>query len=90
VLASAGADLQSIGSAVAVGSSAAAAPTTGVEPAAAGEVATLAGAHFAGHAASYQEVSAQAAAIHELFVRTLGSSAESYEVTESANAIAAR
>jgi hypothetical protein len=38
----------------------------------------------------YQAVSAQAAAIHEMFVNTLGTSAGSYAATEVANAIAAR
>ena len=37
----------------------------------------------------YQAVSAQAAAIHDLFVRMLGASAASYAGTEAANAIAA-
>jgi hypothetical protein len=34
----------------------------------------------------YQAVSAQAAAIHDMFVRTLGASAGSYAAAESANA----
>ncbi|HEX4392532.1 MAG TPA: PE domain-containing protein, partial [Mycobacterium sp.] len=34
-------------------------------------------------------VSAQAAAIHEMFVNTLGTSAGSYAATEAANAAAA-
>lgn len=89
-LASAAADLRTIGSTVAVGNSAAAAPTTGVIPAAADEVSALTAAHFAIHAASYQQLSAQATAIHEMFVNTLGVSAGSYEATEALNAIAAR
>ena len=51
---------------------AAAAPTTGVVPAAADEVSALTAAQFAAHAQMYQAVSAQAAAIHEQFVNTLG------------------
>ena len=90
VLASAAADLQHIGAAVAMGNAASATLTTGVIPAAADEVSALTAAHFALHAASYQELSAQATAIHEMFVHTLGLSAGSYEATEAVNAIAAR
>ena len=68
---------------------AAAAPTTGVVPAAADEVSALTAAQFAGHAQLYQAVSAQAAAIHEAFVNTLGTSAGSYAATEVANAASA-
>ena len=68
---------------------AAAAPTTGVLPAAADEVSALTAAQFATHAQMYQAISAQAAAIHEMFVNTLGASAGSYAATEAANAIAA-
>jgi PE family len=81
--------LQGIGSAMTAGNAAAAAPTTGVVPAAADEVSALTAAQFAAHAELYQAVSAQAAAIHEMFVNTLGLSAESYAITEAANAAAA-
>jgi len=37
----------------------------------------------------YQAISAQAEAIHQQFVSTLGTSATAYAVTEAANAIAA-
>jgi PE family len=81
--------LQGIGSAMSAQNAAAAAPTTGVVPAAADEVSALTAAQFATHAQMYQAVSAQAAAIHEMFVNTLGTSAGSYAATEAANAIAA-
>ena len=81
--------LQGIGSAMSAQNAAAAAPTTDVIPAAADEVSALTAAQFAAHAQMYQAVSAQAAAIHEMFVTTLGTSAGSYAVTEAANAIAA-
>ena len=58
-------------------------------PAAADEVSALTAAQFATHAEMYQAISAQAAAIHEMFVNTLGASAGSYAATEAANAIAA-
>ena len=82
-------NLQGIGSSLTVQNSAAAAPTTGVLPAAADEVSALTAAQFATHAQMYQAISAQAAAIHDMFVNTLGVSAGSYAATEAANAIAA-
>jgi hypothetical protein len=74
---------------VAAGNAAAATSTTGVIPAAADEVSVLTAAQFAAHAALYQTISAQATAIHELFVATLGTSAGSYAATEAANALTA-
>jgi PE family len=88
LLASAAGELQSIGSAVASGNAAAAGPTTGVMPAAADEVSALTAAHFAAHGALYQALSAQATAIHEMFVSTLGTSAGSYAAAEAANVAA--
>jgi hypothetical protein len=90
MLSGAAGDLQGIGSAVSAGNAAAAAPTTGVLPAAADEVSALTAAQFAAHAQMYQDFSAQAAAIHEQFVATLATSAGSYLATEAANAAAAR
>ena len=58
-------------------------------PAAADEVSALTAAQFAAHAQMYQAVSAQAAAIQEQFVNTLGISSASYAATEVANAAAA-
>jgi PE family len=81
--------LQALGSGIAAGNMAAAAPTTGVVPAAADVVSALTATRFAAHASMYQTVSAQAAAIHEMFVNTLGISAGSYAATEAANAAAA-
>jgi hypothetical protein len=89
MLASAAGDLQSIGSAMAAGNMAAAEPTTGVVPAAADEVSALTAAQFAAHAQMYQAIGAQATAINEQFVNTLGTSAGSYAATEAANAAAA-
>jgi hypothetical protein len=82
-------NLQGIGSTMTAQNAAAAAPTTGVIPAAADEVSALTAAQFATHAEMYQAISAQAAAIHEMFVNTLGASAGSYAATEAANAAAA-
>lgn len=88
-LAAAAGSLQGIGSALNAQNAAAATPTTGVVPAAADEVSALTAAQFAAHAQIYQAVSAQAAAIHEMFVNTLQMSSGSYAATEAANAAAA-
>jgi hypothetical protein len=87
-LAAAAGTLQGIGSALSAQNAAAAAPTTGVVPAAADEVSALTAAQFAAHAQMYQAVSAQATAIHEMFVNTLSTSSGSYAATEAANAAA--
>jgi hypothetical protein len=81
--------LQGIGSVMTAQNAAAASPTTGVVPAATDEVSALTAAQFAMHAQMYQVVSAQAAAIHHMFVTTLSTSANSYAATEAANAAAA-
>ena len=82
-------NLQEIGQGVSAQNAAAASPTTAVFPAAADEVSALTAAQFTAHAQLYQAVSAQAAAIHEMFVSTLSTSAGSYAATEAANAVAA-
>jgi hypothetical protein len=89
ILSAAAHDLQSIGAAVDAHNAAAAAPTTGVTPAAADEVSALTAAQFVTHAQMYHAVSARAAAIHQAFVTTLATSARSYAATEAANAAAA-
>lgn len=89
LLVAAAANLQSIGSAVSTENIAAAAPTTGVIPAAADDVSALAAAQFVAQAQAYQAISAQATAIHEMFVTTLASSAGAYAAAEAANALAA-
>lgn len=88
-LAAAAGALRAIGSALAAQNAAAAAPTTGVIPAAADEVSILTAAQFVAQAQLYQQVSAQATAIHETFVNALHLSSGSYAATEAANAIAA-
>jgi hypothetical protein len=81
--------LHGIGSAMVAQNAAAAPSTTAVTPAAADDVSALTATQFAAHAQLYQLVSAQAAAMHDLFVSTLGTSAQSYLATEAANAVAA-
>jgi PE family len=89
MLAAAASNLSAIYSGMATRNAALAAPTTGVVPAATDEVSVLTAAHFAAHGARYQAVSAQATAIHAMFVTTLATSAGAYEATEAANAVAA-
>ena len=88
-LAAAAGQLQTLGSTMAAQDAAAAAPTTGVIPAAADEVSALQATQFSAYGTWYQQVSAQAKAIHEMFVNTLGLSAGSYGDTEAANQVAA-
>jgi hypothetical protein len=83
------ATLAGVGATMSAQNAAAAAPTTGVLPAAADEVSALAATQFAVHAQMYQAISSQAEAIHQQFVSTLEMSATSYAATEAANAIAA-
>ena len=88
-LAAAAGALRAIGSALAAQNAAAVPPTTGVIPAAADHVSILTAAQFTAHAQLYQQVSARATAIHEMFVNALDLSSGSYAATEAANAIAA-
>jgi hypothetical protein len=87
-IAAAAAALQTLGSTMTAGNAAAAAPTTGVIPAAADEVSTLTAAQFAAQGVLYQQVSTHASAINELFVSALTTSAGSYAATEVVNAAA--
>jgi len=57
-------------------------------PAAADEVSALTAAQVAAHPQRYRGVSAQAMAIRQMFVNTLGMSPGSYAATEAANAAA--
>ncbi|OBJ68271.1 PE family protein [Mycobacterium sp. 1274756.6] len=90
VLMAAAANLEAIGTSMNAGNAAAAAPTTGVIPAAADEVSALTAAQFSAHAQMYQAMAAQAAAIHEQFVNTLRTNAAAYTNAEAANAVSAQ
>ena len=71
-LTAAAGNLAGIGSVMSAQNAVVAGPTTGLSPAAADEVSALVtAAAFAAHGALYQEISAQAATIHQLFVATL-------------------
>ena len=84
-IAAAASQLEGIGNSFAAESSAAAAPTTALAPAAADEVSALQAGVFSTYGQLYQTVSAEAQAIHQQFVNLLQSSSSSYQDTESAN-----
>ncbi|GLD43386.1 hypothetical protein Mkiyose1665_38860 [Mycobacterium kiyosense] len=88
LLAAAGA-LQDLGTTLAAEDAAAAPPTTSIAPAAADEVSALQAAQFAAYGSWYQQVSAQAKAVHQQLVNTLGANANAYGETEAANQSAA-
>ena len=89
VLTAAASALQTLGTSMAAQNTAAAAPTTDVAPAAADPVSALQAAQFAAYGTWYQQVSAKAAAIHQMLVNTLETSAGSYRETEATNQTAA-
>ncbi|MCV7092063.1 PE family protein, partial [Mycobacterium interjectum] len=86
LLSAAAGRLQVIGSTISAANATAAFPITGVIPAAADEVSAATAAAFSGYGQVYQAISAEAALIHEEFVRALGLGAHSYAATEVANA----
>ena len=77
--------LQTLGTSMAAEDAAAVPRTTGVAPAAADPVSALQAAQFSAYGTWYQQVSAQAMAIRQMLVNTLGTSAGSYRDTEAAN-----
>lgn len=89
ILTAAAGSLSGIGDSMTAGMTAAAAPTTGVLPPAADMVSTMTAAQFAAHAQLFQQVSAQAAAVHQQIVATLGGNANAYAIAEAANATSA-
>jgi hypothetical protein len=82
VLQGAAGTLSGIGDAMVARNSAAAAPTTGLAPAA------MTAVQFGQHGATYQQIAAQAAEVHEQLVAALRSGAGAYALTEAANAAA--
>lgn len=88
-LAAAAGDLQTITGALNSQNAAAAGPISSLAPAAADEVSALQAALFSAYGTLYQQISAQAAAMQEMFIHTLRASADSYGETEAANSAAA-
>jgi len=88
-LLAAAAQLGAIGSNLTAQNAGAAAPTTSIAPAAADPVSQLQAGVFGTYGTLYQQLAAEAQAIHEQFVQTLGTSSGTYAATEAANATAA-
>ncbi|BBX97818.1 PPE family protein, SVP subgroup [Mycobacterium lacus] len=88
-LAAAAAQLGAIGNALTAQNAGAAAPTTAIAPAAADQVSILQSGIFTAYGALYQQIAAEAQAMQEQFVTTLGLSSGTYASTEASNATAA-
>ena len=89
VMTGAAGNLAGIGDSMAARNAAAAAPTTSLAPAASDVVSAMTAAQFGQHGVLYQQLAAQAAAVHESLVATLRSGAGAYELAEATNAAAA-
>jgi hypothetical protein len=89
VLQGAASTLSGIGDAMIARNSAAAAPTTGLAPAASDLVSAMTAAQFGQHGVLYQQIAAQAAAVHEQLVAALRSGASAYALTEATNVASA-
>ena len=86
VLQGAAGTLSGIGDSMTARNSAAAAPTTGLAPAASDLVSAMTAAQFGQHGATYQQIAAHAAEVHEQLVAALRSGAGAYALAEAANA----
>jgi hypothetical protein len=89
VLSGAASSLSGIGDAMVARNTAAAAPTTGLAPAASDIVSALTAAQFGKQGLAYQQLAAQSTEVHEQLVATLRSDAGAYALAEAANAAAA-
>ncbi|OBK53582.1 PE domain-containing protein [Mycobacterium sp. 1081908.1] len=88
-LLAAAAQLEGIGNSLTAQNAGAAAPTTAIAPAAADQVSALQSALFSGYGTMYQQIAAEAQAMQQQFVSTLGLSSGTYTQTEAANVAAA-
>ncbi|MGO9157915.1 PecA family PE domain-processing aspartic protease [Mycobacterium sp.] len=85
-LASAAADLKSIGAELNAAHAAAAGPTTGLLAAGADEVSAAVASLFSGHSEAFQAISAQASEFHAQFVQALSGAGGTYAAAEATNA----
>jgi hypothetical protein len=85
VLSGAASNLSGIGDAMAARNAAAAVPTTGLAPAASDIVSAVTAVQFGQQGATYQQIAAQAAEVHEQMVAALRSGAGAYALAELAN-----
>lgn len=87
-LLAAAAQLEGIGTSLTAQNAGAAAPTTALAPAAADPVSALQAGIFSAYGGLYQQIAAEAQAMQQQFVSTLGLSSGTYSQTEAANALA--
>jgi PE family len=87
-LAEAAAQLGVIGTTVAAGNSAGAAPTMGVVPPAPEPASVLLAAAFGTHGGVYQATQAVSSVIHAMFVETMAASGATYAGTEAISTLA--
>lgn len=90
VLAGAAASLSGLGDAMVARNAAAAAPTTGLAPAASDIVSAMTAAQFGQQGLAYQQIAAQAAEVHEQMVAALRAGGSAYALAEEANIAGAR
>ncbi len=88
-LLSAASQLEGIGTSLTSQNAGAAAPTTAIAPAAADPVSILQSGIFSSYGTLYQQIAAEAQAIQQQFVSTLGLSSGTYSATEASNATSA-
>lgn len=87
-LLAAAAQLEGIANSLAAQNAGAAAPTTAVAPAAADSVSTVQAAIYSTYGTIYQQIAAEAQAVQQQIVSTLGLNSASYSATEAASAAA--
>jgi PE family len=85
VLSGAASSLSGIGDAMVARNVAAAAPTTGLAPAASDLVSAMTASQFGNQGVAYQQLAAQAAEVHEQLVAALRSGSGAYALAEAAN-----
>jgi len=89
-LIAAAAQLEGLATSLTAQTAGAAAPTTAVAPAAADSVSTLQSAVYSSYGSWYQQIAAEAQAVQQQIVATLGINSSSYTASEAANAVAAQ
>jgi hypothetical protein len=87
-LLAAAAQLEGIGNSLTAQNAGVAAPTTAIAPAAADQVSALQAGIFSAYGGLYQQIAAEAQAMQQQFVSTLGMSSGTYSQTEAANVAA--
>jgi PE family len=90
VLQGAASSLSGIGDSMTARNAAAAAPTTGLAPAASDLVSAMTAAQFGQQGVAYQTLAAQATEVHEQLVAALRSGAGAYALAEAANVAGSR